>query len=248
MNGEPLPQGIIASNFQHKVIIGVCILLSIVDMLLLSQAVEALLDVDQGSASITALALTLVGTASAFFWGRAQATHKERRMYAHFEPWIWILIGLLFVAIRIVVVYMGISDTPEDAYAIIAGGALQAFALTILYVAGGLTVRYEASRLYDPNLYLEHRSTQSAKSVQKRIANRYGEAERLLIELENFQKYYDSLQKQYRVRKDSLIDAEHSTLNSVVKRVLEDNARVSPQVVDDILRSLINERKNRLVK
>lgn len=229
------------------VIIIVCLALSFVDMYLLSTALEKLLDFSQSSASLLALFLALVGAGSAFLWGRSEATNKKLKPYLSHNFWIWLLICLVFIAIRIAVVMIDVTEYPDDAMATITSESLMAVLLTILYVGTGLVLHSEARKVFDPERFLEWKDLNAAKSLQNSIARKYAEAERIIIELESFRKYYGSLEKQYVIHKQSLEDAERSTLSTVVKQVLEDNPHLSPQDVEDILQSIIAERKSRIL-
>lgn len=66
----------------------------------------------------------------------------------------------------------------------------------------------------------------------------------MILELEQFHKNYRALKKMYVIRKNSLYDAERTTLSSVVKRLLEDNPQLDPQVVEDILQSVLAGRSH----
>lgn len=83
-----------------------------------------------------------------------------------------------------------------------------------------------------------------AKKIQHRIAKKYARSESMILELEQFHKNYRALKKMYVIRKNSLYDAERTTLSSVVKRVLEDNPQLDPQVVEDILQSVLAGRSH----
>lgn len=228
----------------HYWVVAGCLLLSFLDMLLLSSAVERLLDTDQFNASILAFALALVGSVTAFLWGRSQAMHPGRRSWSFYEPWVWITICLIFVAIRAVVITMDIQEFPDDIVTIISSEALMALLLTVLYLGTGLAIRAEARKIFDPTLFSQWRRIKTAKKTQHRIAKKYARAESMILELEQFHKNYRALKKLYVIRKNSLYDAERTTLSSVVKRVLEDNAHLDPQVVEDILQSVLAGRSH----
>lgn len=229
----------------HWWIVVGCLALSFVDMLLLSTALGKLTnDLDQVGASLLAFCLALIGTITAFLWGRSQALHKNTKVWKFYELWVWLAIGIIFIIMRLVVVVADVSEFPEEAFSIISSEALMAVVLSILYIGTGLVVRSESRKIFDPALFSEWRQIGSAKKVQNKIANKFAETERMLIELDSFQKNYHSLDKQYVIRKNALMDAERTTLSTVVKRMLEDNPHLSPQVVDDILQSILNERTN----
>lgn len=230
--------------YGHYWVVAGCLLLSFLDMLLLSAAIERLLDTDQFNASILAFALALVGSVTAFLWGRSQAAHPARRSWSFYEPWIWITIALIFVAIRGVVIYMDIQEFPDNVFTIISSEALMALLLTVLYLGTGLAIRAEARKIFDPTMFSQWRSIRMAKKIQHRIAKKYARAESMILELEQFHKNYRALKKMYVIRKNSLYDAERTTLSSVVKRVLEDNPQLDPQVVEDILQSVLAGRSH----
>ncbi len=219
------------------------LLISFIDMLLLSGALEKLLQTDQLNASIYAFFFAMVGTFSAILWGRSKGVNKNKRLYAIPEFWVWLFIGLVFIAIRAVVVYLDVRDFPDEALATISSESMMMVFLTILYTGTGLVVKHEAQKIFDPTMYKEWRNMRAAKGVQNKIADRYSEAERLIVELERFKNNYRSLGRQYVIKKNNLKDAERNTLSTVVKRVLEDNTYLRPRVVADILRSILNERK-----
>lgn len=233
-----------ATPYGHYWVVAGCLLLSFLDMLLLSAAVERLLDTDQLNASILAFALALVGSVTAFLWGRSQATHPSRRSWSFYEPWLWITIALIFVAIRGVVIYMDVHEYPDNVFTIVSSEALMALLLTVLYLGTGLAIRAEARKIFDPTMFSQWRSIRMAKKVQHRIAKKYARAESMILELEQFHKNYRALKKMYIIRKNSLYDAERTTLSSVVKRVLEDNPQLDPQVVEDILQSVLAGRSH----
>lgn len=233
-----------ATPYGHYWVVAGCLLLSFLDMLLLSSAVERLLDTDQFNASILAFALALVGSVTAFLWGRSQAMHPGRRSWSFYEPWVWITICLIFVAIRAVVIVMDIQEFPDDMATIISSEALMALLLTVLYLGTGLAIRAEARKIFDPTLFSQWRQIKTAKKIQHRIAKKYARAESMVLELEQFHKNYRALKKLYVIRKNSLYDAERTTLSSVVKRVLEDNSHLDPQVVEDILQSVLAGRSH----
>ncbi|QHN42655.1 hypothetical protein GII36_02175 [Candidatus Mycosynbacter amalyticus] len=233
-----------ATPYGHYWVVAGCLLLSFLDMLLLSAAIERLLDTDQLNASILAFALALVGSVTAFLWGRSQAAHPARRGWSFYEPWIWITIALIFVAIRGVVIYMDIQEYPDNIFTIISSEALMALLLTVLYLGTGLAIRAEARKIFDPTMFSQWRSIRMAKKIQHRIAKKYARAESMILELEQFHKNYRALKKMYIIRKNSLYDAERTTLSSVVKRVLEDNPQLDPQVVEDILQSVLAGRSH----
>lgn len=233
-----------ATPYGHYWVVAGCLLLSFLDMLLLSTAIERLLDTDQLNASILAFALALVGSVTAFLWGRSQAAHPQRRSWSFYEPWIWITIALIFVAIRGVVIYMDIQESPDSIFTIVSSEALMALLLTVLYLGTGLAIRAEARKIFDPTMFSQWRSIRMAKKIQHRIAKKYARSESMILELEQFHKNYRALKKMYVIRKNSLYDAERTTLSSVVKRVLEDNPQLDPQVVEDILQSVLAGRSH----
>lgn len=231
-----------ATPHAHYWVIGVCLLLGFLDMFLLSSAIERVMDFNQGAASILAFALALVGSVTAFLWGRSQAMHPGRRSWSFYEPWIWLAICLIFIAIRGVVIYMDIQEYPDNIFTTISSETLMALLLTVLYVGTGLAIRAEARKIFDPTMFSQWRSIRMAKKIQHRIAKKYARAESMILELEQFHKNYRALKKMYVIRKNSLYDAERTTLSSVVKRVLEDNPQLDPQVVEDILQSVLAGR------
>ncbi len=233
-----------STPYGHYWVVAGCLALSFLDMLLLSTAIERLLDTDQFNASILAFALALVGSVTAFLWGRSQAMHKLRRSWSFYEPWVWITICLIFAAIRAVVIFMDIKEFPDDTFTIISSEVLMAVLLTVLYLGTGLAIRAEARKIFDATLFSQWRSIKSAKKIQHRIAKKYAKAESMILELEQFHKNYRALKKLYVIRKNSLYDAERTTLSSVVKRVLEDNTHLDPQVVEDILQSVLAGRSH----
>lgn len=231
-----------ATPYGHYWVVAGCLLLSFLDMLLLSSAIERMLDTDQLNASILAFALALVGSVTAFLWGRSQALHPKRRSWSFYEPWIWIAICLIFVAIRAVVILLDVQEYPEDVFTTVSSEVLMALVLTVLYIGTGLAIRAEARKIFDPTLFTEWRRIGAAKKVQGRIAKKFAKADSMILELDQFSKNYRSLQKLYIIRKNSLYDAERTTLSSVVKRILEDNPQLDPQVVEDILQSVLAGR------
>lgn len=233
-----------STPYGHYWVVAGCLALSFLDMLLLSTAIERLLDTDQFNASILAFALALVGSVTAFLWGRSQAMHKQRRSWSFYEPWVWITICLIFAAIRAVVIFMDIKEFPDDIFTIISSEVLMAVLLTVLYLGTGLAIRAEARKIFDPLLFSQWRNLKAAKKIQHRIAKKYARAESMILELEQFHKNYRALKKLYVIRKNSLYDAERTTLSSVVKRVLEDNTHLDPQVVEDILQSVLAGRSH----
>ncbi len=233
-----------ATPHTHYWVIAVCLLLGFLDMFLLSGAIERVMDFNQGAASILAFALALVGSVTAFLWGRSQAAHPTRRSWSFYEPWIWITIALIFVAIRAVVIYIDIQEYPENVFTIISSEMLMALLLTVLYLGTGLAIRAEARKIFDPTMFSQWRSIKSAKKTQHRIAKKYARAESMILELEQFHKNYRALKKMYVIRKNSLYDAERTTLSSVVKRLLEDNPQLDPQVVEDVLQSVLAGRSH----
>ncbi len=233
-----------STPYGHYWVVAGCLALSFLDMLLLSSAIERLLDTDQFNASILAFALALVGSVTAFLWGRSHAMHRSRRSWSFYEPWVWVTICLIFVAIRAVVIMMDIGEFPDDAVTIISSEVLMAVLLTVLYVGTGLAIRAEARKIFDPTLFSQWRRLKTAKKIQHRIAKKYARAESMILELEQFHKNYRALKKLYVIRKNSLYDAERTTLSSVVKRVLEDNSHLDPQVVEDILQSVLAGRSH----
>ena len=233
-----------STPYGHYWVVAGCLALSFLDMLLLSTAIERLLDTDQFNASILAFALALVGSVTAFLWGRSQAMHKAKRSWSFYEPWVWITICLIFAAIRAVVIFMDIKEFPDDTFTIISSEVLMAVLLTVLYLGTGLAIRAESRKIFDPLLFSQWRSIKAAKKIQHRIAKKYARAESMILELEQFHKNYRALKKLYVIRKNSLYDAERTTLSSVVKRVLEDNTHLDPQVVEDILQSVLAGRSH----
>lgn len=240
----PQVRAAIKSPAGHWVIIVIGLLLSFVDMLLLSGAIENLADVDQVNASILALMIALVGSITALLWGRSIAQHPEKRKWHHIEAWIWASIGVLFIVIRAATMYMDLVDIdPEEVFGIVASESLMAIMLTILYVGTGFILRMEAQKAFDTTRYALWHNIRAAKMLQSKIANKYAESERIIIELESFYKFYGSVNRQYVIRRNSVQDAERATLSTVAKRVLEDNPQLDPQVVDDILQAMLAERK-----
>lgn len=154
-----------ATPHTHYWVIAVCLLLGFLDMFLLSGAIERVMDFNQGAASILAFALALVGSVTAFLWGRSQAAHPSRRSWSFYEPWIWITIALIFVAIRGVVIYMDIQEYPENIFTIISSEVLMALLLTVLYIGTGLAIRAEARKIFDPTMFSQWRSLKSAKRL-----------------------------------------------------------------------------------
>lgn len=234
-------------------IIVVCLLFSFVDMLLLSNALERLFDYDQITASLLAFLIALVGNATAFLWGRSQGLHHEKKKWAFYEPWIWLAFGLIFIAIRVIVIYMDIQDYPDDILSIISSEAVMAVLLSVVYAATGLALQLESKKIFDPRNYTEWRAARDRKRQEreyqkkqnraaKKVAKKYAEAERMVLELENFDKYYLSIKKQYVIQRNALYDAERTMLSSVEKQLLEDNPRLDPQVVDDILQTVLADR------
>lgn len=226
------------------VIIAVCLGLSFVDMLLLSSAIEALLDTDQTSASVLALILALVGSGLAFLWGYSQGLSVTRKKWTFFEPWFWLAIGLIFVVIRVIVIIMDIQQFPEDAMSTISSESLMAVLLSVLYLGTGLTLQHEARKLFDPDNYIEWRKLKRGKQIHNRVAKKYAEAQSMIISLDDFQKYFYSVKKQYVIQRNALYDAERATLSSAVKQLLEDNPRLDPQVVEDILQTVLQDRSH----
>lgn len=227
------------------VIIGACIALGFVDMVILSSAMAELFELASSSASVIALVVSVVGSATALLWGRAEAGDSESRWYKAHEFWIWLAIGVVLIAIRVAAAFINGEGLEDELTQHIMSEVLMATILSILYIGAGMAIRGESRKVFDKERYSEWNEFKEAKGLQNSIAKKYAEAGRIVIELESFHHYYQALDKQYSIRQHALEDAERGTMSHVVKRVLEDNPHLSAQVVDDILQAVVSERANR---
>jgi len=220
------------------VLIIVSFLLGLLDMNLLSTAIQPLMGFNRGTAMMTAFLIATIANFMALTWGLEDGKNMSKKMCTKSSIvgfLMWMAIGFIYAGIRIANIAIHKDDV------IVSGEIVTMIFLAISYISTGFLIHNSMRDISWADAVALRKARSKFEEYHEVIAEDGARINEALGILARYQIHYESLDAQRNKIESAISKAERATMSTIVSRMLTINTDISPaaaqKVMDDVLKN-----------
>ena len=226
------------------VFIVISFLLALLDMTLLSKSWEIVTGHDPSTSTFVAFALATAANFIALTWGWGNGRRSEKKLInkrSFGEAAAWIVIGIVYLVVRVIEIFVKIDGGGEDFNMI--GKLAEMSVLAVSYIGTGFLIVTSARELFDADCVAYRRAKKEFEEAHNEIATNDAILRQAIGVLEQYDLNYEALDSQKEKISSAIYKAEQGTMESIAGiEVAKHN--INPVYVNEIIEEVIGKKKS----